>query len=184
MLEPPEFLTAKPTELSVLFCSVVAPPSAIVATVVELSLKSAILPVLVELLTFKASPVVLPVSEVKAEVTVSVLVAATVVLPFKLTAPVPVVNVLAPEMEVFWARTIDVAVVVPILRAPADALSSNEVSIEVVPCTVPVVVMLSAPVSMAPKPEDIAPAFRVPVPVMAVATASLMSTRAASWPSR
>ena len=44
-------------------------------------------------------------------------------------------------------------------------------------------VIVSAPMSIAPKPEVIEPVFRAPVPVIAVLTASLVSTRAASLPS-
>ena len=47
----------------------------------------------------------------------------------------------------------------------------------------PVVVILSAPVSMAPKPLLMEPEPKAPVPVIAVLTASLVSTRAASLPS-
>jgi hypothetical protein len=43
--------------------------------------------------------------------------------------------------------------------------------------------MLSAPVSIEPKPEVIDPVPRAPVPVIAVLTASLVSTNAASLPS-
>ena len=68
----------------------------------------------------------------------------------------------------------EVAFVLPKVRAPAVERSKLLANI------VPVVVMLSAPVSIAPKPEVIEPASRAPVPVIAVATASLVSTRAAS----
>ena len=76
-----------------------------------------------------------------------------------------------------------------LVRVPAVLMSTPfswiaVVKLPVPPATVPVVVMLSAPVSMAPKPEVIEPAPKAPVPVMAVATASLVSTRAASLPSR
>ena len=75
---------------------VVAPPSAIVKTVVELSLKTAMLPVLVLLLTFRASPVVAPVSDVRAEVTVRVLPAETVVLLLRVMAEVSTAKMSVP----------------------------------------------------------------------------------------
>src|SRR3989344_942100 len=92
------------------FLNVVAPPSAIVTTAVALSLKTAMLPVEVELETFRASPLVAPVKEVKAEVTVRVLPAATVV---------------------FWFKPIAVAVVVPRLSVPAETVSTSAVRTEV-----------------------------------------------------
>ncbi len=49
--------------------------------------------------------------------------------------------------------------------------------------TIPVVVMLSAPTSIAPNPEVIDPEFRAPTPIIADATASLVSRSAASFPS-
>ncbi len=69
------------------------------------------------------------------------------------------------------------AVVVPMLRVPAVVLS------RLLPLTVPVVEILSAPTSMAPKPVVMLPPFKIPVPVMAVDTESLVSTKATSWPS-
>ena len=105
------------------------------------------------------------------------------VLPCSSTVPVPLVKVAAPVRLVFWPRTILVAVEAPMFRAPLVVRSSDWVSTEVVPCTVPVVVILSAPVSMAPKPLLMEPEPKAPVPVIAVLTASLVSTRAASLPS-
>lgn len=43
--------------------------------------------------------------------------------------------------------------------------------------------MVSVPMSIAPKPLVILPALRAPVPVIAVATASFVSTSAAFLPS-
>ena len=68
--------TVRGTLVPALAVIVVCPPSPIVNTVVELSLKTAMLPVDVLLLTIRASPLVAPVRVVAAEVTVRVLPAA------------------------------------------------------------------------------------------------------------
>ena len=89
---PAKFLTSKALVELALFWNVVAPLVPIVATVVALLLKTAMLPAEVLLDTFKASPVVAPVKLVRADVTVNVLPAATKVLPLRLTLPVEVSN--------------------------------------------------------------------------------------------
>ncbi len=124
----------------------IVPESPIVSTGVTLSLNTAMLPVLVLLLTFSASPVVaLLVKLVKPLLTVNVLPALKLVLPLSVTVPVPLANVpvlaekstfpapaaklkfLPAATIVFWFKFIWVAFVVPMLSAPADAVSSKEV---------------------------------------------------------
>ncbi len=89
-------------------------------------------------------------------------------------------KVKAPRVSVALSK------VIPPLAATADekvAPAPVNVVVEAVPM-VPEVVIVSTPTSIEPKPEVIEPESRAPVPVMAVATASLVSTRAASLPSR
>ena len=76
-------------------------------------------------------------------------------------SPVPSVRSLIAVMDP-EPISIEVAVEVPMERRPAVDL------VRVLPLTVPVVVMLSAPVSIDPKFAVIDPASRAPVPVIPV----------------
>lgn len=143
----------------------IAPTPAKVRAVAEVAIVS------MEATPVKAPPIVRfkPVEANDRESRVSPIVMVSA------SALVPMVTVSQPaelQMEA------EVALVLPKVRAPEVERS------KLLAETVPVVVMLSAPVSIAPKPEVIEPASRAPVPVIAVATASLVSTKAASWPSK
>ena len=88
--------------------------------------------------------------------------------------------VIVPVLAVMIRPLYEVALV----TAPAIATEPvNEAVAEIVCPLIAPEVIVSAPMSIAPKPEVIEPAFRAPVPVIAVLTASLVSTRAASLPS-
>jgi len=112
-----EFWIWKPLTELVAFANVAAPPSAIVTTAVELSLNTATLPVLVELLTFKASPDVRPVMVV-VPVRPIVLALCMVIAPAALlpmaTAPVEV------PVLMFVAKLLDALILVtaPLIVAP------------------------------------------------------------------
>ena len=99
-------------------------------------------------------------------------------------SPIVIVSasVLVPIVTVSQAAELqsetEVAFVLPRVKAPALVRSRSLAKTE------PVVVMLSAPVSIEPKPEVMEPEFKAPVPVMAVVTASFVSTRAPSLVSK
>jgi hypothetical protein len=136
-----------------------------------------------------------PLPTVKVEAPATEVLPVIVVVPFRaIVAPLkevvslesPMVmlsaSALVPIVMVSQAAVLQadrlVALMLARPRAPAVERSRS------LPKTLPEVVMLSAPTLMAPKLAVMLPASRVPVPVIAVLTASLVSTRAASLPSR
>src|SRR5206468_12093892 len=98
-----------------------------------------------------ASTDVPAVVKVAAFLVARLVLAAMSVAPCNVTVPVPEVKLAAPVMEVLVPRTMLVALVSPMFRAPAEDRSKW------LQRTLPVVVMLSALVSIEPRPDVMKP---------------------------